>query len=89
VHIEQQVKESIPDKARLKQLENLVKSHEKGKKYIDFKPCDVFGYWTGARTICYFFSEYQAAVTSSAKIESEVQRSVQHRHLVCMIFTVH
>lgn len=43
VHIEQQVKESIPDKARLKQLENLVKSHEKGKKYIDFKPCDVFG----------------------------------------------
>ena len=36
VHIEQQVKESIPDKARLKQLEDLVKSHEKGKKYIDF-----------------------------------------------------
>ena len=36
VHIEQPVKESIPDKARLKQLEDLVKSHEKGKKYIDF-----------------------------------------------------
>ena len=36
VHIEQQVKESIPDKARLKQLEDLVKSHEKGKKYIDY-----------------------------------------------------
>lgn len=36
VHIEQQVKESIPDKAKLKQLEDLVKSHEKGKKYIDF-----------------------------------------------------
>ena len=33
VHIERQVKESIPDKARLKQLEDLVKSHEKGKKY--------------------------------------------------------
>lgn len=32
VHIEHQVKESIPDKARLKQLEDLVKSHEKGKK---------------------------------------------------------
>ena len=32
VHIEQQVKESIPDKTRLKQLEDLVKSHEKGKK---------------------------------------------------------
>ena len=46
VHIERQVKESIPDKARLKQLEDLVKSHEKGKKYIDFKIC-----WPGWITL--------------------------------------
>lgn len=33
VHLEKQVKESTPDKAKLKQLQDAVKKHEKGKKY--------------------------------------------------------
>lgn len=33
VHLEKQVKESTPDKAKLKELQDAVKKHEKGKKY--------------------------------------------------------
>lgn len=33
VHLEKQVKESRPDKAKLKELQDAVKKHEKGKKY--------------------------------------------------------
>ena len=33
VHLEKQVKERTPDKAKLKELQDAVKKHEKGKKY--------------------------------------------------------
>ena len=33
VHLEKQVKERTPDKAKLKELQDVVKKHEKGKKY--------------------------------------------------------
>ena len=34
VHLEKQVKERTPDKAKLKELQDAVKKHEKGKKYL-------------------------------------------------------
>ena len=36
VHLEKQVKESTPDKAKLKELQDSVKNHEKGKKSLIF-----------------------------------------------------